>query len=151
MDQWLRPLIVLRVVVPGGEERAATGGGRLVLTSVELWSDEVRWNVGQLPKPENPIRAPEWTMEDDIGTQYEVAGQEAVWGSDVRDASRHGPRIPTAAHRDAAVPDGQESLSRAGSRPACRRAAGGQFGHLRAVAVPAVGVPLKSRPGRAAN
>src|SRR5215203_5563817 len=94
MDQWLRPLIVLRVVVPGGEERAAAGGGCLVLTSVELWSDGVRWNVGQLPKPENPIRAPEWTMEDDIGTQYEVAG-----GGRPR-------RLPRAAHVAADLPAG---------------------------------------------
>ena len=77
LEQWLGEVPTLHGVLPVRAERRARGGGRLVVTSVELWGDRAKWNVAQFPPPA-PAGAgeplPKFAMTDDAGTRYQLAG-----------------------------------------------------------------------------
>ena len=78
MTPWsgLEPVVELVDVLPVKEVRRAAGGGRLFLTSVELWSNAVRWHVVQTVPPDHrPFRSsPLYEMGDDVGTSYRIGG-----------------------------------------------------------------------------
>jgi hypothetical protein len=86
LERWLGEVPTLREVLPVRAERRARGGGRLVVSSVELWGDRLKWNVAQFPppaplQPGDPL--PKFTMTDDAGTEYRLtsggAGGDGRW------------------------------------------------------------------------
>ena len=76
-ERWLGEVPTLHGVVPVAAERRARGGGRLVVSSLELWGDRAKWNVAQFPPPAPPEPGepmPKFAMTDDAGTVYAVVG-----------------------------------------------------------------------------
>ncbi len=69
------PAIELVDVLPIKQQRPVGRGGRLLVTSVELWSHGLRWHGSEIPQPENagPHLVHYW-MRDDVGTTYHGAG-----------------------------------------------------------------------------
>ncbi|HEV7755012.1 MAG TPA: hypothetical protein VGO94_04055 [Mycobacteriales bacterium] len=77
LERWLGEVPTLHEVLPVQTERPARGGGRLVVTSLELWGDRAKWNVAQFPPPAPPAAGeplPKFALTDDAGTEYHVAG-----------------------------------------------------------------------------
>lgn len=71
---WLGEPPELVRVVPVHEERRLPGGRRLVVSSLEIWTTEVRWHVAEFPPPDmaehqRPLW-PAWSLSDDVGTEY---------------------------------------------------------------------------------
>ena len=69
------PAIELVDVLPIKQQRPVGRGGRLLVTSVELWSHGLRWHGSEIPQPENagPHLVHCW-MSDDVGTIHHGAG-----------------------------------------------------------------------------
>lgn len=95
MDAWLGSVTELRAVIPVAAEHPAVGGGRVFVTSVELWADAVRWHVSQIPPPSIRIRSPDYKMSDDLGTTYDLANDGAR--TDIRLFNQHLIFTPCAA------------------------------------------------------
>jgi hypothetical protein len=102
LERWLGEVPTLREVLPVREERRARGGGRLVVASVELWGDRVKWNVAQFPpparlQPGDPL--PKFAMTDDAGTEYRLssggAGGDGRWWTEYVTFSPAPPREAT--------------------------------------------------------
>jgi hypothetical protein len=77
LERWLGEVPTLRRVLPVAEDHPAIEGGRLVVVSLELWGDRVKWNLAQFPPPrrlEPGRRMPVFAMADDTGTAYRLLG-----------------------------------------------------------------------------
>jgi len=97
----LEPVVELVDVLPIKEVRRAAGGGRLFLTSVELWSNAVRWHVVQTVPPDHrPFRSsPLYEMGDDVGTSYRIGGGGGSSdGTTWQESAVFMPAPPAAAH-----------------------------------------------------
>jgi hypothetical protein len=72
----LDPVVELVDVLPVKDVRRAVSGGRLFVTSVELWSNAVRWHIFQTVQPyHHPFQSvPLYEMGDDVGTSYRIGG-----------------------------------------------------------------------------
>jgi hypothetical protein len=77
LERWLGEVPTLHRVLPVAQERPATEGGRLVVASVELWGDRIKWNLAQFPPPPRPVTGralPVFGMVDDADTPYRLMG-----------------------------------------------------------------------------
>jgi hypothetical protein len=104
----------------------STEGGRVIVPSVELWSDCVRWQITQIPMPayfsymrdrlmehggynedatddSAPRRPGRYSMRDDVGTSYRISG--GAGGGERRRA--HAQHVTF----DPAVPEGARQIS----------------------------------------
>jgi hypothetical protein len=106
-------------VLPVNATAASSEGGRIIVPSVELWRDCVRWQITQIPMPSYfsyvrdrgvkegpaedsaPRRPGRYSMRDDVGTVYEVSG--ATGGGDRHEAwvlhTTFDPAVPKEARR----------------------------------------------------
>lgn len=73
-DWQLGPVTELRAVIPVAAEYPAAGGGRVIVTSVELWAHAVRVHVNQVPPPNPASGSPMYELGDDLGTRYRQMG-----------------------------------------------------------------------------
>lgn len=69
---WLAPIVDLVDVIPVKVRAPAVGGGRVFVTSVELWTNAVRWAITVIPAPVDIMTRVPWAMWDDVGTAYRI-------------------------------------------------------------------------------
>lgn len=80
VEEWLRGIPSLVRVIPVGLELQMTGGGRTIVTSVEIWSTLVLVRLAYIAQDVKPaaqvdlsaLAAPE--MDDNAGTKYTLLG-----------------------------------------------------------------------------